>query len=99
VTGELVRRELGKIGDAHDLPRAYRFDVYPKGMDKDRAALERAWPPFLDGKATCEEGPRNLVRDATRQEKTAEGAKRAEIFLQKILSAVFAISAVFSSYF
>jgi hypothetical protein len=65
-TGELVRRELGKTGDAHYLPYAYRFDVDPKGMDKDRAALERAWQPFLDGKVTYEEGLRNLVRAATR---------------------------------
>jgi hypothetical protein len=65
-TGELVRRELGMSGDARYLPYAYRFDVYSKGMDKDRAALERDWQPWLDGKVPFEEALRNLVRDATR---------------------------------
>ena len=65
-TGELVRRELGMAGDAHYMPYAYRFDVYAKGMDKDRAALERDWQPWLDGKVPFEDALRNLVRDATR---------------------------------
>ena len=54
MTGELVRREGGKAG------------VYSKGMEKERAALEQDWQPFLDGKVPCEEALRNLVRDATR---------------------------------
>ena len=49
-TGELVRRQVGKAGDAHYLPYAYRFDVYSKGMEKDRVALEQDWQPWLDGK-------------------------------------------------
>ena len=65
-TGELVRREVGKVGDPHYMPYAYRFDVYAKGMDKERAALERDWQPFLDGRISYEEALRNLVRDATR---------------------------------
>jgi hypothetical protein len=64
-TGELVRRELGKTGDPHYQPYAYRFDVYAKGMLKERAALEQDWQPFLDGKVTYEEALRNLVRDTT----------------------------------
>ena len=35
-------------------------------MDKDRAALERDWQPFLDGKISYEEALKNFVRDATR---------------------------------
>ena len=65
-TGELVRRQLGKAGDAHYMPYAYRFDVDAKGMVKERAALEQDWQPFLDGKIPYEEALRNLVRDATR---------------------------------
>jgi hypothetical protein len=65
-TGDLVRRELGKTGDARYLPYAYRFDVYAKGMTKERAALEQAWQPFLDGTVPYEEALRNLVGDATR---------------------------------
>lgn len=65
-TGELVRREVGMVGDAHYMPYAYRFDVYSKGMDKDRAALEQDWQPWLDGSAPFEEALRNLVRDAAR---------------------------------
>ena len=65
-TGEVVRRELGQVGDAHYMPYAYRFDVYAKGMSKERTALEQAWQPFLDGKVAYEEALRTLVRDATR---------------------------------
>ena len=65
-TGELVRQALGKAGDSHYMPYAYRFDVYSKGMEKDRAALEQDWQPWLDGKVPFEEALRNLVRDATR---------------------------------
>jgi len=61
-TGELVRRELGKVGDAHYQPYAYRFDVYSKGMTAERAALETDWQPYLDGKTTLEEALRNVVR-------------------------------------
>ena len=65
-TGELVRREVGMTGDAHYMPYAYRFDVYSKGMEKERPALEQDWQPWLDGKVTFEEALKNLVRDATR---------------------------------
>jgi hypothetical protein len=64
-TGELVRRQLGRVGDSHYMPYAYRFDVYSKGMQADRAALERDWQPYLDGKVTFEQALHDLVRDAT----------------------------------
>jgi hypothetical protein len=63
-TGELVRQALGKVGDSHYMPYAYRFDVYAKGMAADRPALERDWQPWLDGKVPFEEALRGLVRDA-----------------------------------
>jgi hypothetical protein len=63
-TGELVRHELGMVGDSHYMPYAYRFDVYSKGMQAERAALERDWQPWLDGKVPFEEALRNLVRDS-----------------------------------
>jgi hypothetical protein len=62
--GELVRRELGMVGDSHYMPYAYRYDVYSKGMDKERVALERDWQPWLDGRVTFEDALRALVRDA-----------------------------------
>ena len=66
-TGELVRRELGKVGDAHYQPYAYRYDVYAKGMFAERAALEKNWQPYLDGKGTLEEALRNVVREVAAQ--------------------------------
>lgn len=54
------------VGDGHDMPYAYRFDVYSKGMDNERAALEQDWQPWLDGQVPFEVALRNLVRDATR---------------------------------
>jgi hypothetical protein len=35
-------------------------------MLPDRAALERDWQPWLDGKVPLEEALRNLVRDVAR---------------------------------
>ena len=64
-TGDLVRRELGMVGDPHYMPYAYRFNVYEKGMSVYRAALERDWQPWLDGRVPLEDALRNLVR-ATR---------------------------------
>jgi hypothetical protein len=66
-TGELVRRELGTAGDVHYMPYAYRFDVYSKGMQVERAALERDWQPYLDGKVAFEQALHDLVRDASRR--------------------------------
>ena len=65
-TGELVRRQVGMVGDEHYMPYAYRFDVYGRGMEHERAALEQHWQPWLDGKVTVEAALRNLVRDTTR---------------------------------
>jgi hypothetical protein len=65
-TGELVRRALGKTGNSHYLPYAYRFSVYEKGMLPDRASLEKNWQPWLDGRVPFEEALRNLVRDVGR---------------------------------
>jgi hypothetical protein len=65
-TGELVRRELGKAGAAQYRPYAYRYSVYEKGMLPDRAALEKDWQPWLDGRVPFEEALRNLVRDVGR---------------------------------
>lgn len=65
-TGELVRRALGRTDDAQYTPYAYRFNVYEKGMLPDRAALEREWQPWLEGKVPFEEALRNLVRDVSR---------------------------------
>jgi len=65
-TGELVRRELGKAGDAHYMPYAYRYSVYEKGMLPERGSLEKNWQAWLDGHVPFEEALRNLVRDVAR---------------------------------
>jgi hypothetical protein len=65
-TGELVRRALGKTGDSHYLPYAYRFNVYEKGMLPDRGSLEKNWQPWLDARVPFEEALRDLVRDVGR---------------------------------
>jgi hypothetical protein len=66
-TGELVRRELGMASDPQYLPYAYRFDVYSKGMQGERAALESDWQPYLDGKVAFAQALHDLVRDASRR--------------------------------
>jgi hypothetical protein len=65
-TGELVRRALGKTGDSHYMPYAYRFSVYENGMLPDRRSLEKNWQPWLDGHVPFEEALHNLVRDVAR---------------------------------
>jgi hypothetical protein len=64
--GELVRRELGMVGDAHYMPYGYRFDVYARGMSKEKPALERYWQPYLDGQVTFEDALRSVVREVSR---------------------------------
>lgn len=59
-------RALGKTGDSHYLPYAYRFSVYEKGMLPDRGSLEKNWQPWLDARVPFEEALRNLVRDVGR---------------------------------
>lgn len=67
-SGEVVKREMGKQGDPFYQPYADRFDLYGKaaGWDRMRAALERDWLPYLDGKAAFDSAVRDLVRDAAR---------------------------------
>ncbi|HEV3140851.1 MAG TPA: hypothetical protein VGY57_10060 [Vicinamibacterales bacterium] len=62
--GEVVRRELGKAGDADYKPFAYRYGVYTRGWQKLRDALVRDWQPYLDGKTSYDEALAALVRDA-----------------------------------
>src|SRR5262249_14400376 len=64
-SGELARRELGKGNDPSYRPYAYRFQVYERGeWRKFRAALERDWLPYLDGKTSFDAAVSALVRDA-----------------------------------
>jgi hypothetical protein len=67
-SGEVVKRELGKQGDPSYKPYAYRFDLYGKTAKWDlmRAALERDWQPYLEGKSNFETAIRDLVHDAGR---------------------------------
>ena len=55
----LTALTLGKVGDSHYMPYAYRFDVYPKGMAADRVALEKDWQPWLDGTVAFDDGIRH----------------------------------------
>lgn len=64
--GELARRTLGKVGDAHYLPYAYRYDLYTRGWQPLRDAAIRYWQPHLDGRTTFEEAIAALVRDTAR---------------------------------
>jgi hypothetical protein len=64
--GELARRELGRAGDEHYLPYAYRYGLYTRGWQPLRDALARDWHPYLDGKTTFDAAMTALVRD-TRQ--------------------------------
>jgi len=61
--GELARRALGRSGDAHYLPYADRYKVYSRGWLTLRAAVERNWQPYLNGKTTFEAALEATVRD------------------------------------
>lgn len=63
-TGELVRRELARTGEPHYVPYADRFGIYNNGWLGYRAALEREWQPYLDGKIGFDEALEAVVRDA-----------------------------------
>jgi len=65
--GELARRVLGRAGDAHYRPYAYRYGVYSNaGWPPLRDAAITDWQPHLDGAASFEAAVAALVRDTTR---------------------------------
>ena len=64
--GELARRVLGRVGDAHYMPYAYRYDVYTRGWQPLRDAVVREWQPHLDGERTFDEAVAALVRETAR---------------------------------
>jgi hypothetical protein len=64
--GELARRELGKVGDVHYMPYAYRYGVYTRGWQALRDGVVDEWQPYLDGRTTFDTALAALVR-ATRQ--------------------------------
>ena len=60
MTGEVVRRLLEAAGEP-----AYEPYLYAQGMDeggKFRSAVERTWPPYLDGERTLPEAAEDLIR-------------------------------------
>ena len=66
-SGALAQRERGKSGDTSYQPYAYRYHLYDKGdWPALRAALERDWRPYLDGKTSFDDAVRALVHDASR---------------------------------
>jgi hypothetical protein len=65
--GELARRVLGKVGDVHYLPYAYRYDVYSsQSWQTLRDAVIRAWQPHLDGTMSLGDAIDALVKDTSR---------------------------------
>jgi hypothetical protein len=64
--GELARRALGKVGDAHYLPYANRYDLYSHGWQTLRDAAIRDWQPYLDGHVSLEAAVDALVRDTAK---------------------------------
>lgn len=60
--GELTRRELGMMGDAHYMPFAYRYQVYSGGWERLRNAVVAHWQPYLDGSVTYDAAIAALVK-------------------------------------
>jgi hypothetical protein len=60
-SGAVARRELADTGSPGYMPYLYRYDLVPAA---ERAAFERDWQPYLDGKGSLEQGLHDLVRDA-----------------------------------
>jgi hypothetical protein len=64
--GELARRVLGKVGDEHYMPYAYRYDVYSRGWQSLRDAVVKNWQPHLDGAVSFTAAVDAIVRDTAR---------------------------------
>jgi hypothetical protein len=60
MTGEVVRRALEAAGEPEYTPFLYAQGLGEGGSF--RPAIERAWPPYLDGERTLEEAAHDLVR-------------------------------------
>jgi hypothetical protein len=64
--GELARRALGKVGDAHYMPYAYRYDVYSRGWQRLRDTVVQQWHPHLEGTVSFADAVDGIVRDSAR---------------------------------
>jgi hypothetical protein len=60
-SGALARRELADTGRPGYVPYVDRYDMLPAAT---RAAFERAWLPYLNGRSRLAEALHDLVRDA-----------------------------------
>jgi hypothetical protein len=60
-TGEIARRELAKPGSGEYVPYNAKYNQL---TPVERAAFERDWQPYLEGKAPLDQALRDLVRDA-----------------------------------
>jgi len=60
-SGALARQELAATGSPGYVPYVDRYDMLPAAT---RAAFERAWLPYLNGRSPLAEALHDLVRDA-----------------------------------
>lgn len=65
-TGELAKREMGWDKDPNYQAYAYRTGVWERGWQPIRAALEKSWQPYLDGKIPFERAVSGLVAEASK---------------------------------
>ena len=62
--GAVVKAELAKRGTPNYRPYAYKFGLYDRGQwPKFRAALEKDWQPYIDGKMDFPSTLKKVVAD------------------------------------
>jgi hypothetical protein len=67
-SGELAKREMGWDKDPDYQAYAYREGVWDRKWEPIRAALEKSWQPYLDGKIPFERAVSGLVAEASKPE-------------------------------
>jgi hypothetical protein len=60
-SGAIARQELARSSNREYVPYAYRYNQYTPA---ERAAFERDWQPYLEGKVSREKAVHDLVHDA-----------------------------------
>ena len=64
LTGEAVRQEYARVGDAQDTPLLFALQLF---SDRFRSVVQKTWSPYMDGRTTMTDAANALMRELAAQ--------------------------------
>jgi hypothetical protein len=64
LTGEAVRQEYARVGDAQYTPLLFAGRLFSDGF---RSVVQKTWSPYMDGRATMADAANALMRELAGQ--------------------------------